>query len=141
VNDAFHAILRSLPPKRRRSKLEPFAALIHGLRRRGRSYRDVVTILRERCGVVVAVHTLHHFVRACSKKQAIPPPRRSRPVDRAPAPELATPPPSPDVSDAVWRRIAALKHREVPPASAEPKAFAYDEDAPLQLIREHKPKR
>ena len=80
MEHALQAILDSLPPRRRRSKLEPYAALIRALRGRGRSYREIVTILRERCGLRVAVHTVYHFVRARAQKHAAPrPPRRRRP--------------------------------------------------------------
>lgn len=53
MEDRFQAILETLPPPRARSKLEPYAALIRALRVRGRSYRDIVAILRERCGLCV----------------------------------------------------------------------------------------
>ena len=68
MENAHQAILDSLPPRRRRSKLEPYAALIRALRARGRSYREIVTILRERCGLRVAMHTVYHFVRARAQK-------------------------------------------------------------------------
>jgi len=48
MENTLQAILDSLPPPRRRSKLDPYAALIRALRARGRSYREIVTILRER---------------------------------------------------------------------------------------------
>jgi hypothetical protein len=40
----------------------------------------------------------------------------------------------------VWTRIAAVKQR-APASAAEPKAFAYDENEPLQLITDDKPRR
>src|SRR5580700_6338832 len=68
MENAHQAILDRLPPPRRRSKLEPYAALIRALRVRGRSYREIVTILRDRCGLRVATHTVYHFVRAQEQK-------------------------------------------------------------------------
>jgi hypothetical protein len=39
----------------------------------------------------------------------------------------------------VWARIAAVKQR-APASATEPKAFAYDENEPLQLISDMKPR-
>jgi len=64
VNAKFQAILDSIPPKKpTRSKLEPYAELINELRKRGRSYREIAQILRDRCELSVGVHTLYNFVR------------------------------------------------------------------------------
>jgi len=142
MENALQAILDSLPPPRRRSKLEPYAALIRALRARGRSYREIVTILRDRCGVRVAMHTVYHFVRAgAQKKGARRSPRRqpSEPVRRA-SKAGASSPLSPERPEDVWTRIAAVKQR-APASAAEPKAFAYDENEPLQLIADVKPRR
>jgi hypothetical protein len=135
VDHAARAILESLPAKPRRSKLEPQAALIRALRRRGRTYREIVTILREQCGITVAVHTLHHFVRVQARTAGS---FRTRTRTRAARPKPPKPVAKPSVPEAtadVRRRIAALKTRETPAARAEPKAFAYDDTEPLQLIR------
>jgi hypothetical protein len=40
----------------------------------------------------------------------------------------------------VWNRIESVKRR-APASTAEPKAFAYDENEPLQLIADVKPRR
>ena len=140
MENALQAILDSLPPRRRRSKLEPYAALIRALRARGRSYREIVTILRERCGLRVATHTGYHFVRArAQKRDAGRSPRRqpSGPVRRA---SEAPSPLSSDGPEDVWTRIAAVKQR-APASAVEPKAFAYDENEPLQLIADIKPRK
>jgi hypothetical protein len=143
MEKALQAILESLPPRRRRSKLEPYAALIRALRVRGRSYREIVTILGEQCGVRVAVHTVYHFVRAREeKKGARRPPHRqpSEAVRRASEAGASPSPLSPDRPEDVWTRIAAVKQRP-PMSAAEPKAFAYDENEPLHLIADVKPRR
>jgi hypothetical protein len=143
-NDTHKAILDSLPPRRRRSKLEPYAALIRALRSRGRSYREIVTILRERCGLHVATHTVFHFVRARARHHGGPRPRRRQPPEGLRRSAQTTPSPlsvSLDGSEDAWARIAAAKRRV--PASAvaaEPKAFAYNETEPLQLITDTKPR-
>jgi hypothetical protein len=143
MEHALQAILDSLPPRRRRSKLEPYAALIRALRARGRSYREIVTILRERCGVRVATHTVFHFVRARAQKKGVRcPPRRqpSGPVGRSSDTDASSSSPSPDGSEDAWARIAAVKQR-APASTAEPKVFKFDEHEPLQLIAEAKPRK
>jgi hypothetical protein len=139
VNQAVRAILKSLPATRRRSKLEPHAALIHALRRRGRTYREIVRVLRERCGVTVAVHTLHHFLRMRSQAQTAASSRtriRTRTIPTVP-PNAAATARVPETTDDVRRRIAALKAREPTTTRAEPKPFVYDDTEPLQLIPPH----
>ena len=141
-NDTHQAILDSLPPRRRRSKLEPYAALIRALRSRGRSYREIVTILRERCGLHVATHTVFHFVRARARHTGGPRPRRRQPSGDMRRSAQTTPSPrsvSLDGSEDAWARIAAAKRR-APASTAEPKAFAYDETEPLQLLTDTKPR-
>jgi hypothetical protein len=57
------AELADLPPKSPRSKLEPHRELIRELRRRGRTYRELASIFRERLGLDVAPSTIHLFVK------------------------------------------------------------------------------
>jgi hypothetical protein len=142
MDNALQAILDNLPPARRRSKLEPYAALIRALRARGRSYREIVTILRERCGLRVAVHTVHHFVhtRARARTSARLRPSR-RPASGSAgcsSPSGASLPLSWD--EEVWTRIAVVKRR-APASAPEPKTFAFDEHEPLQLIAEVAPRK
>ena len=61
-------ILESLPEKPPRSRLEPYGELIDGMRRRGRTYRDVVEIFAEKCQLQVSISTLHDFLRARSRR-------------------------------------------------------------------------
>ena len=143
MENAHQAILDRLPPPRRRSKLEPYVALIRALRARGRSYREIVTILREHCGLRVAVHTVFHFVRAQEQKKGAR--RRQRrqppePVRSASGAGVSPSPLSPDAPEDVWTRIAAVKQR-APASTAEPKVFTFDEDEPLQLMAEVKPRK
>jgi hypothetical protein len=143
MKNAHQAILDSLSPPPRRSKLEPYAALIRALRARGRSYREIVTILRERCGLRVAMHTVYHFVQARAQKKGAPRSGRRRPSGPARRSSAAGPsssPGSPDEPEHAWTRIAAVKQR-APALAAEPKAFAYDENEPLQLIADDHPRK
>ena len=59
----FQDILDSLPEKPPRSRLEPYRDLIEELRRRGRTFREIAHILREKCHVETAASTIHDFVR------------------------------------------------------------------------------
>jgi hypothetical protein len=145
MDTTVRAILDSLPPRPRASKLAPHAALIRALRARGRSYREIVTILRERCGVRVGLHTLYHFVRVrVSTSATAPHPCRSEPS------RAASPPSSPARAatsvtageEEAWTRIAALKRRSPQaPAVTAKKEFEYDENQPLQLAPVRQPRK
>jgi hypothetical protein len=141
MDNEFRNILDSLPEKSPRSRLEPYGELIDGLRRRGRTYRDVVEILAEKCQLQVSISTLHDFLRARS--------RRNRNSARRTAADamIATPialkaaagesvqKPS---EDEVRQRIAALKARKsVTTASRDD--FHFDPSEPLRLITREKP--
>jgi len=93
--------------------------------------------------VTVATHTLYHFVRARARKTGARRPSRRQPsrgVQPASDVDPSLPPCSPDRPEDVWTRIAAVKQR-APAAAAEPKAFEFDENEPLQLIAEVKPRK
>ena len=130
MDATFQAILDSLPPKPARSKLEPYAELIHELRKRGRSYREIAGILKDRCGVVAGTHTVYNFVRV----RAAAPDKR-KPVKAAAAERLASAA-NPTASgtgqeDDVRKRIQALKERPVTARAGAEKVFHYDENVPL----------
>jgi IS30 family transposase len=143
MNETFQAILDSLPSKEPRSKLEPYAELIQELRKRGRSYREIASILAERCGVRVGTHTVYNFVRVRASKKGKSGgggtgrsgQTRATPVsDTTVAPAL-------DSNDEVWQRIQALKQRTTPDTGAEKKVFQFDGNEPLQLISDPKQKK
>lgn len=144
MDETFQAILDSLPPKPPRSKLEPYAELIHELRRRGRSYREIAAILGERCGVRVGIHTVHNFVRvraaAPKKTRSAARPTSEKSASLITSSNISTgePQTAAKKDDEVWQRIEALKQR---PAAARPsaeKVFHYDENAPLTRVPETK---
>jgi hypothetical protein len=60
-------------------------------------------------------------------------------VRRASEAHASPSPLSPGGPDDEWARIAAVKQR-APASATEPKAFAYDENEPLQLISDIKPR-
>jgi hypothetical protein len=138
MEERFQAILDSLPPKPARSRLEPYAELIHELRRRGRSYREITAILADRCEVRVGVHTLYNFVRVrtpASKKTNKPARAAAPGASAPPLPAVTMTPTDTEKSDTdVWQRIQALKER---PASARTKSaekvFHYNENVPLTV--------
>jgi len=69
MNARFEDILNGLPEKPPRSRLEPFRELIGDLRRRDRTYREIASILAEKCQLQTAPNTIHDFVRMRSLGQ------------------------------------------------------------------------
>ena len=134
-NGKFQEILDSLPEKPARSRLQPYRVLIEKLRRRGRTYREIVGVLAERCNLQVSVSTLHDFVRAQSQAQRTE--RKNRNLSgivnrlKRPASDTTTNPMEP-TSDEVHERILALKHRSLTVQPVQ-KLFHYDPDEPLHL--------
>ena len=142
MNETFKAIVESLPPKRPRSQLEPYTALIQELRKRGRTYSEITGILAERCGVRVGIHTVYNFVRvrAATAKEgrsmtvAV---EGSSPVASSGFTNIA-----PERDGEVWDRIRALKEGSVTArVQGAEKVFHYDENEPLQLISDSKAKK
>lgn len=72
MDSRLKAILKNLPAKKPRSRLEPYRELIREMRRRSRSYREIIQVLHKQCGVKVSVSTLHDFVRLRSRSKPIP---------------------------------------------------------------------
>ncbi len=136
MNEAFDEILKDIPTKSSRSKLETCTSLIMELRRRRRTYREIASVLLERCGMHVSVSTLHFFV----KRQALLARRRNR-SDTAGTvegkcdgedhrPTLTKPQ---CAGRELGERVAALKRQVPPPAVPEP--FQYDPSQPLRVAR------
>jgi hypothetical protein len=134
-------ILRNLPPKPDRSRLDRYGKLIEEMLRSGCTYRSVTRILAEKCNVHASISTIHHFVhqRLKAKKSS-----RKRPqvadapgVARKQATEGAAcsthAAEEQDAEDAVYHWIAALKQR-TEPIRQTANLFHYDPDKPLQLF-------
>ncbi len=131
MEEVFQAILDSLPPKPARSKLEPYAELIRELRKRGRSYREIASILAERCGVTVGIHTVYNFVQVRSKTKNK---TSTGEREKAAAPSSSVGRASSPATGDVDARIQALKQRTTAArAPGAEKVFHYDENEPLQL--------
>jgi IS30 family transposase len=141
MEEAFQAILDSLPPKPARSKLEPYAELIRELRKRGRSYREIASILAERCGVRVGIHTVYNFVQVRNKAKSKPSTGEREKVAAA-APSNSVAETSSPVPGDVDARIQALKQRTTAArAPGAEKVFHYDENEPLRLQSSSEQKR
>jgi hypothetical protein len=116
MDDKWIDILSSLPPRPARSRLEPYCDLIEELRRRGRTYREITSVLMEKCQVRASRSNIHHFVSLRAQRArfsehhvASPPdPHRRASVQgvEAKIDERRTP-----ATDEVRQRIAALKQR------------------------------
>ena len=143
MSDKFRAILDALPEKPPRSRLEPYTELIDELRRRRRTYREIVSVLAEKCDLRVSINTIHDFVRAKSKEAK----KAARLLRTAvPSADIHNPDPIPPrrgvpqlnqgnpTAEEVQRRIAALKQRKVQPATNPSEGFQYNPDEPLRLL-------
>jgi len=144
MDDRLKDILDALPAKSPRSRLEQYREFIQELRRRGRTYRDIASILAEKCQVQVSASGVHDFVRTRSRREQEFPRRRSKGKTKpmmAPTPqriETATPAAKTDAAtDEVRRKIAALKVRRsmIEPS---PEAFQFDPSEPLRLKKSDK---
>jgi hypothetical protein len=136
MNDGFDQILKDVPMKGSRSKLESHARLIEELLRRGRTYREIVSILREKCKVQASISTLHFFVRQRAKlarKQ-----KRSKEMTSARDGGITNPRKPQAEEQEVLQRIAELKRRKAPPPEAS-EQFRYDPGEPLRMPTKTRP--
>jgi transposase len=122
--EKFRQILDGLPEKPPPSRLTPYRELIGELRQRGRTFREIADILREKCGVQVSLSTLHDFV--CSRlKGKSSGSLRSRAQSEGSEPSGVT-------ADDVQERIDKLKRR--PAVTSDTRnEFSFDETEPLRL--------
>jgi len=142
MNQDFQDILDGLPAKTSRSRLEPYRGLIEELRRRGRTYKEIVQILEEKCQLRTAVSTVNDFMRHTSptkeNSSKSTKPVFAGPTDPSPATadtarsrnRMEQQKPAPEE---IEQRIAALEQRAVV-IEAVPKLFEYDPDEPLHLL-------
>ena len=141
MDSEFRNILESLPEKPPRSRLEPYGELIDGLRRRGRTFRDIVEILAEKYQLRVSISTLHDFLRARSR-------RNRNSARRIAADAMIATPIAPKAAagesvekpgeDEIRRRIVAFKARK-PVTTPSRDDFHFDPTEPLRLISREKP--
>jgi hypothetical protein len=138
----FQNILDGLPEKRPRSRLEPYRPLIEELRRRGRTYQEIVQILEEKCQLHTAISTVNDFMRRCArmKQNASTKPEAMDPIGSPTNTSAAARWPNfakqTQTPEEVRQRIEALKQRPVP--AETPKLFQYDPNEPLRLVPKSK---
>jgi len=144
MDDRLKDILDALPTKSPRSRLEPYREFIQELRRRGRTYRDIASVLSEKCQVQVSASGIHDFVRTryrSEQKSRRRAPKGTITLMAAPAlTQIETAGPAAKVDapmDAVRRQIAALKARKsvIEPT---PEGFRFDPSEPLRLKKSGK---
>jgi hypothetical protein len=140
MDEKFQDILDTLPEKPPRSRLEPYREFINELLRRGRTYRDIASILAEKCQVRVSISTVHDFLRI--RRQTSRKPTKSQLTVAArlntdgvtpSAPPMNEPKEEKPANDEVQRQIAAFKQRPAPQDEASPKQFQYNPNEPLHL--------
>lgn len=127
-------IIDNLDEKAPRSHLGPYRELILELRRRNRTYREILQILGDRCQIHVSISTLHDFLRAQRRRDS-----KIRKQQVKDLPDLNERPQRPvktkedivDMND-VQQRIDALKKRTTPTQTNTPR-FSYDSSQPLHL--------
>ena len=137
MEDGLKQILESLPEKRPRSRLAPYAEFIGELRGLRRTYREIAAILAERCQLNVSASAIHDFVRIHSRGKSTGRSGASEPKRRS----MNAKTESSDVAaaenrgmDPVLKRIAVLKGRDtMSESSGEP--FRFDPSEPLLLKR------
>ncbi len=138
MDDKVNEILERLPAKPPRSRLDPHAALIEEMRRRGRTFMEIARVLAEECQVSTSPSNIHHFLKLrartakiakrASAKSGVSSETACPPVTIGKTVSQRTPP-----TEAALR-IAALKQRKPEPASASA-GFDYDPNEPLRLLK------
>ncbi len=123
VTDLSFSEIDNLPEKPPRSKLEPHRELIRELRRRGRTYREVASIFRERLGLDVAPSTIHSFVKVRAN-------HRRQIQFELPSDDAVN---IPTRGISAEERIAALKAQPTA-KTARRKPFSFHENEPLKLV-------
>jgi hypothetical protein len=150
VDTKFDAILNNLPAKQPRSRLEPYSELITEMRKRGRTYREVVHVLKKDCGLKVGTSTVNDFVLARSKSKAKLSLSTSRTAatkknmngltgtykDTGDHKSTGRPQKAPE---GIARSIKELKDRP-PKTSTKKVLFEYNPDEPLRLQRNQRTK-
>jgi IS30 family transposase len=143
----FEEILRNLPQKPDRSRLDQYGVLIEELLDSGWTYRAVARILVDKCNIHASISTIHHFMRRrakakrnsskrhrtapCSDPEASPTARTEEEGNSTT--ETKT------VDDSIYQRIAALKQQRPAPIQNTDKLFHYDPDKPLRLPQKPEP--
>jgi IS30 family transposase len=146
MDDKLSEILDRLPPKPPRSRLDPHAALIEELRRRGRTYREIARVLAEDCEVHSSPSNIYYFVRLRAREAKRSKAQQTKQNQAgalgatkvgAARTDVRNTDSKGNLPNDVAQRIAALKQRKIPQPTST--GFHFDADEPLRLITEGKP--
>jgi IS30 family transposase len=142
VDAKLKEIINGLDEKRPRSLLAPYRELILELRRRNRTYREIMQILADRCQVRISISTLHDFLHAQRQMGSKPRKQKSKkhnsPHPKEQLQETAKyREENPSMND-IRQRIAALKQKPKAPSQANTPRFTYDPNQPLHLTQKSK---
>ena len=137
MKQSFEKILDELPLTLSRSRLEPYRDLIHELRARRYSYREVARVLADKCNLRVCHSSIHDFVRVHMLESAT--------ADLA-ASESPVPPPAESAKnlggsytccavrgDGEIRQLIAVLKSKPPAADDATQQFRFDASEPLRL--------
>jgi hypothetical protein len=146
VEDKFEAILKSLPAKEPRSRLEPYSELITEMRKRGYSYREITQVLKKACGLKVGTSTVNDFVLTRSRSRAKPSrtietKKNKRPLTgtyRNTKAQESTRRPQKEL-EGIAKTIKELKDQPLK-THATKLLFEYNPDEPLRLHRNQRTK-
>lgn len=150
MDDKFEAILKNLPSKEPRSRLEPYRELITEMRKRGRTYREIAHVLKKACGLTVGASTVNDFVLAGANSKAKTSPSISRTTETKKNMEgltgtyknteacEGTVRPQKGL-EGIARTIKDLKERPLKTSAKKP-LFEYNPDEPLRLQRSQRKK-
>lgn len=144
MDDNVNEILDGLPPKPPRSRLDPHAALIEEMRRRGRTYKEIARVLAEVFQLHSSPSNIYYFVqhRAKVARQARVQKARTKAESSHTVAftqkAFGNPASQPSSPTDVMQRIAAFKNRRV--AEEKPEGFHFDPNEPLRLINPEKKK-
>ena len=132
MDPKFEQVLNSLPPKKPRSRLEPYRELIREMRKRRCSYREIAKVLHDNFGVPVAASTVNNFVmsrlnaqnRSERNRQSLPGRIQKERVDSFGQPRIP---------QDTFRCVEDLK-QPTRSKSERTVLFHYDEEEPLRII-------
>lgn len=138
MDDSFDRILEGLPPRRSRSRLEPYGKLIDGLLRRGRTYREIASVLVKNYELHASISTIHDYVRRWG--QAARKSRKGQASGRTSGEDAilndrkvrADAERSQAGDDEIQQRIDALKRKPIADQT-QPELFHYDPNEPLRI--------
>jgi hypothetical protein len=140
VEDKFQDILNTVTRKSGPSGLEPYAELIDELRRRGHTYRDIASILVEKCQFYTSRSTLNDFVlvRARRKRDSARRAATDKKVASPTAPKLAIANSAQKADqEEIRQKIATFKARKAITTPSQD-GFHFNPDEPLRLITPRK---